>query len=416
VGQLDHLGLIDHDRKRPSAVSRGFQSRLRASEMLMQFATERHPILRCSPRSPLILRDEDGHQIRFRDTAWTRAVVRNVAVIEEMLSSTRIDLDDATPCLWRSGNFMELSDHKHHPYSIHLAHVPITRIFNNGTFEHGGRFVGPPYQSWPKGIRPYITLDGEPTEELDYGQTHVRMLCAQAGLDIKANDVFKIPGGFDREIVKTMFYILINATSLDSALLAMQDEKPRYKGKRAQAIAITEAIKEQFPALVPYLHTGAGLWLMRHESDIAEDVLLNLTARGIAAMPIHDSFVVEAKNAPVLEQIMRDSWSKFVASEATVKYKPKPSVFSPLQQNVPTSVVVGGGGCGVPPGGLAVIVDETLQPNSHSVARHSIEMREVVVRFSRGKRVQRSARLRRQLRGKEVSLWRVHDNLAPALR
>ncbi len=55
------------------------------------------------------------------------------------------------------------------------------------------------------------------------------MLCAQAGLDIKANDVFKIPGGFDREIVKTMFYILINATSLDSALLAMQDEKPRYK-------------------------------------------------------------------------------------------------------------------------------------------------------------------------------------------
>ena len=178
---------------------------------------------------------------------------------------------------------------------------------------------------------PFITLDGELTEELDYGQTHARMICARAGLDIAdASDLFDIPG-FDRDMVKRVFYILVNAMSLRSALLAAADTKPRRKGNYALAAAITEALKERFPALVPYLHTGAGFWLMRLESDIAEAVLLNLTRRGIAALPVHDSFVVKAKHAPVLEEVMVDSWSRFVPSNPVVSHKQKPSVSAPLQ-------------------------------------------------------------------------------------
>jgi plasmid maintenance system antidote protein VapI len=336
IGRLEHLGLIDHDRKKPSAKSHGYQSRFRASALLMALVPA-HPILRCGPpRSPLILRDENGQPIEFRETAWTRVIARNVAEIEEALSSVRVDLGSDTPCLSRNGNFLEVINRNGDPHSVHVAHVPICRIFNDD-WEHGGRFAGPPCQSWPRGIRPHITIDGEATEELDYGQTHLRMICARVGLNIEASDLFDIPG-FERDLVKQVFYILINAPNLHSALSAVADKKPRWKGKYAIAAAITDAIKERFPALAPYLHTGAGLQLMRLESDIAESVLLRLARQqGVVALPVHDSFIGEAKNAPIIEEAMIDSWIQFVGTKPVVSHKQKPSVPAPFQQNVPTS-------------------------------------------------------------------------------
>ena len=335
IGHLEYLGLIDHDRKKASAKSRGYQSRFRASALLMTLVPA-HPTLRCGPpRSSLILRDKNGQPTNFRKTPLTRAMARNVAAIEEALSSVHADLDPGTPCLSRNGDFLEVNDRNGNRHSVHVAHVPICRIFN-GDWNNGGRFTGPPYQSWPRGIRPHITIDGEPTEELDYGQTHLRMLCARVGLNIEPSDVFDIPG-FKRDLVKLVFYILINATSPHSALSAVADKKPRWKGKYAIAAEITDAIKQRFPELAPYLHTGEGLRLMRLESEVAESVLLRLARRGVVALPVHDSFIVQAKNAPVLEEVMFDSWTNIVGTKPTVSYKKKPSVSAPLQRNVPTS-------------------------------------------------------------------------------
>jgi hypothetical protein len=340
VDRLEYLGLLDHDRRPQSSASIGYQSRLIASPLLMSLARA-HPRLRCAPpRSPLVLRDEDKHPIKFRETRWTRGIVRNVAEIDEALSSARIDLDPDTPCLWRYGNFLEVANRYGDPVSVHPAHVPIRRVFNRD-WNNGGRFAGPPYHSWPRFTRNYITLDGQPTVELDYGQTHPRMLCARGGLDIAADeDVYDI-AGFKRDLVKLTFNIVINAPNLLSALRAAADTKPRWKGKYATAAAITEAIKARYPALIPYLHTGAGPWLMRIESDVAENILLHLARRGIVALPVHDSFVIDAKNETILAEAMADSWLRIVGSEATISRKKKPSVSAPLQRNGPTYIMRG---------------------------------------------------------------------------
>ena len=46
--------------------------------------------------------------------------------------------------------------------------------------------------------RAHLTLDGAPTAELDYGATHLRMLLADAGLDVETGDLFDLPG-FERD-------------------------------------------------------------------------------------------------------------------------------------------------------------------------------------------------------------------------
>jgi hypothetical protein len=338
VGRLEHLGHFDHDKKRPrSAINPGqrYQSRFRASARLLLEISETLPSLYCRPpRSLVMLRDEHGQLTEFNETAWTRAVARDVAIIEEALASIRLNLDGDTPCLSRKGDYLQLADRNGDAYGIHIGHVPICRIFNLDSWDKGGRLAGPPYQSWPNSVRHHITIDGEATEESDFGQTHCRMLCARADLDIDVEDIFNIPG-FERDLVKRVFYILINAPSLRSALSAVADgERPRRKGTYATAGAITEAIKERFPGLAPFLHSGLGHDLMRLESDMAVAILLRLIRRGIVALPVHDSFIGQAQHIGLLEETMEATWAQFVRSKTTISRKQKPKFSAPLRQKV----------------------------------------------------------------------------------
>lgn len=314
VDRLAGLKLLDHDRKRPNPRP-GYQSRFKASAELMRVVALKPRIVHNAPYNPVVLRDTDHRPLAFRQTSWTRRIARNVRIIEEMLSAARVDLDPQTPCLWRHGAFLELEDRHGEAYSIHVAHTAVARIFN-GDFAAGGRFCGPGYQSWPKSTRRHITIDGAPTVERDYGQTHARMICAQAGLAIDARDLFDL-AGYDRGLVKKVFHVMLNSCTLHEGLLAVANET-RRKGTRKLAGDIVEALKRRFPPLTPFLHTGAGLRLMRLESDIAESVLLNLAEHGVVGLPIHDSFLVDAKNGPLLDAAMADSWGRFVGSPAVI--------------------------------------------------------------------------------------------------
>jgi hypothetical protein len=344
VGRLEAFGSLEHDRKRPQSVIvpvPRYQSRFRASPNLLRVIATKPPSMTYRPRrSAIVLRDAEGHLTDFTENAWTRAVARNIAVIEEGLASICIGLDGHTPCLSRSGDYLEVSDRNGDAYSIHIAHIPVCRVFN-GAWDKGGRFAGPPYQSWPQKIRSHITIDSEPTGELDFGQTHARMLCARAGLEIDPGDLFDLPG-FERDFVKAVFHILLNALTLQSALRAAAEGKP--KGTHQKAGAVTETLKERYPALTRFLHTGIGLELMRLESDIAEDIQLNLNRRGIVALPIHDSYITKARHTGQVEEAMADAWAKFVGSKATVSQKQKSKVSAPLNRNVPTTAGVVGAG------------------------------------------------------------------------
>jgi hypothetical protein len=55
-----------------------------------------------------------------------------------------------------------------------FAQTVLYRVFNNGSFDLGGRFYGPSWQALPKAWRGRIQIDGEAVVELDYGSLHPR--------------------------------------------------------------------------------------------------------------------------------------------------------------------------------------------------------------------------------------------------
>jgi hypothetical protein len=167
-------------------------------------------------------------------------------------------------------------------------------------------------------VRRCLLIDGEPTGELDFGQAHPRMLAATAGFDIN-RDAYEIDG-LDREQAKIALNIAINALTHGSAVKAIAAEFGG-QGAFAKAAAALTAIKARHPGLAPRLHSGAGLELQYQDARMAEAIVSRMLDRGIATLPIHDSFIVPRKNLGLLEAEMHAVWSTFVGTKAVVNSK-----------------------------------------------------------------------------------------------
>ena len=101
--------------------------------------------------------------------------------------------------------------------------------------------------------------------------------------------------GWPRDLVKVGFNTLVNADTPLSAQPAIANEIGG-EGAYAKAEALVRDIKAKHPAIAHMFASGAGLALMRRDSEMTEALLLRLTARGVVALPIHDSYVVAEKS------------------------------------------------------------------------------------------------------------------------
>ena len=164
-------------------------------------------------QSSIWLRDNDKQLVNYTDTARTKAWRRHLA---------------------RSNTFS--SGHEAR-CGTKLLETDMHRVSNRGSFGRGGR-VYASFQNVKKTTRKKdVTIDGNPTRELDYKSHHPNLLYLQRGLRLDG-DPYDIPG-FDRdEIVKPAFNILINAMTLNVArwaIACMFDPPPKREGRPALA-------------------------------------------------------------------------------------------------------------------------------------------------------------------------------------
>ena len=68
-----------------------------------------------------------------------------------------------------------------HP--ANFKNIEYYRVFNDGSFELGGRFYGTWWVTLNKDIRRRITLNDEKTEELDYSSLGIHLLYSQENLN-----------------------------------------------------------------------------------------------------------------------------------------------------------------------------------------------------------------------------------------
>lgn len=133
------------------------------------------------------------------------------------LPITQADRQQHPDLIGGSERLLEAADSIWQQVSIHLdddllqpMQTTMTRIFNNGSFDEGGRFYCQ-LQNLPKKQRVHLRFDTEPTIEMDFSGMHPHLLYHLQGDDFNG-DPYAIEG-FKREAVKVAFNTLINRDS-----------------------------------------------------------------------------------------------------------------------------------------------------------------------------------------------------------
>jgi hypothetical protein len=186
--------------------------------------------------------------------------------------------------------------------------ITLRRIFND-TWTAGGRVYGGFWQNMRKAERRRLTIDGEPTVELDYARLHPTLLYARAGMRLTFDPY--LPAGFDprlRPAGKATFGRLLNSDGpVDVARIRRPNGMPpdipveEYRRFAAALIRIHEPIASAFG-------TSASLALQFADSEMLLRVLDRMNRLGAAVLPIHDSVIVADRWADELQAAMEAAY------------------------------------------------------------------------------------------------------------
>jgi len=335
VSVIDNLAILGyleqvkghHDRTKQRA---SHMSRMRAKVKLIDFIfkehkitpemVERHPHTEC-----VILKDKDENGkkivVTYTDTAATNAMRTNLNVYNNLLRRTHIDIPwfPAKGVRSRSGNSLIKTDR---------SNKFTRRIFNNHSWEDGGRYYGGWWQGTPKDWRKKILLDGSRAVEIDYSGLHIVLLYALEGTDYwqtVAEDPYRLEGYEEsermRSLLKQVLLTSINGESKQNALGAIQKEvnfnKDEYQWVIDEGIDLGELIDKFSKTHSPiskYFFSGHGVKLQNLDSNIAEMIVNEFTRREIPVLCIHDSFIVPSQYKDDLLVSMKKAFRKALSN------------------------------------------------------------------------------------------------------
>ena len=216
-------------------------------------------------------------------------------------------------------------------------------IFNNESWEEGGRLYavmtkfGVNYQDIPSDYRSTITIDGNPTIELDYGSLHISMLYAAEGVSIMT-DAYDITG-LSRAFVKKAIMVIINADDRTAALKSLENDAKimlnrTLLSKKKQELcrayrdcenfddALT-IIEQRHAAIAKYFYTGYGIKLQNKDSLMALEILNKFATSDIPMLPVHDSFIVDQRQETPLRVVMEEVFERHNGGHKCVVKGPK---------------------------------------------------------------------------------------------
>lgn len=279
-------GFIIHDKVAPN--HRKWQSSMLATPELIartrEILSAGPALVTATPRESIILKNADKERVDYHDNPAIRRMRRRVEEMNEAIRGTLL---------------------------TGVLPAPMVRIFNR-TFNRGGRYyaLGGGWQSMSKEARKLITIDGESVVEIDYKTLHPALLYAEAGAALP-EDCYSI-GSWPRALAKLGLLVLVNAPTKAKARYAIAHHKtmsavavPGSQHALAAADELMDDIKAAHHRIAQYFHSDKGAELMCLDSAIAETVMHLMLLNGVTVLPIHDSFLVQASKAELLEEAMQ---------------------------------------------------------------------------------------------------------------
>ncbi len=288
------------------------QTRIRPTAKLTELLITNHSISIANFRDieqgqEIVLKNDEKKLINYKDTDKTNSMRKVIKAYNKLLLKSEIKLSSTDAEI--DGSIKK--------QNLNLSAVRYHRSFNNGSFELGGRFYGPWWQSVSSELRKHILINGNPTVELDYSAMHIHLLYSREGkkyyrLFPEGDDPYLLDGygDYERKVLKYGILIALNAANKSQGLHAIR-EKLNEEGLFKKGLDL-HGILNQFcakhPLISHYLYSQIGLETQYTDSCVAEYVIKKLTRKGIISLCIHDSFIVEEKHKGLLRDLMTNGF------------------------------------------------------------------------------------------------------------
>jgi len=303
----------------------GYRSRTRATRMLAllfsQFKLNRFMIGYSENEETIIMREKkdenkESQLVDYEDTGSTNRMRDNLKTINAALNRTLINIHLPDERLKKLNKKMKY-DKDRQP--IDFSRRKLRRIFNNESWEDGGRLYHGWWQEVPKDYRKYIEINNEKTIELDYSSLHAQLLYREEHTEYENGDPYILDGLEPyRGLVKLCFNIMLNSKDRDTSIYAMEDKikkgykKAKNKKERLKwmlpipVLDLHDRIEAEHAPIVRHFYSGIGPNLQFRDSVIAEHLMLSMLEDHILILPIHDSFIVQASHENQLREEMKN--------------------------------------------------------------------------------------------------------------
>ena len=255
----------------------------------------------------------------YKDSDLTNELRSNLQALNDFIDSALVNV-------WLPDETYEKAFHKCNYYQKQYYCV-----FNDPEFSKGGRFYGHFIQKIKKRYRPFITINHEATQELDYKGLHPNIMYNQAGTEMEGDPYLLDVDFYNdsmRKSVKSIFSIMSNCKSIEQAKRAIKKQVKKGKnGKKPKIILLEELdvnyqIETIINALLDKHHliadrffqqVPAGWALQLLDSKITMGVMLEMMlVHKAVALSIHDSFIVQSTYLNALKTAMVEVYKREV--------------------------------------------------------------------------------------------------------
>ncbi|GEM_PF-795760 len=255
--------------------------------------------------------------IEYDDTHKTKSLRAALKGYNELLERSYIDIDIKF-------------EHVAIGQRINLASKQCHRVYNDGSFEKGGRFYGAWWLGVKSNLRRYIIINGEETVELDFRAMFFAILYAMEGLNSnEIGDPYELPqypktgneiqDKLFRSLLKMIFMRLLNNESMASVKQSIAKElreNPQdYPTDHPDTSLLISQLQMRHQPIAHYFGTGMATELMYHESEIAEAILYPFIREKEPILCIHDSYICRASVAERLKERMQKAFMRLAAKD-----------------------------------------------------------------------------------------------------
>lgn len=216
---------------------------------------------------------KSGKIIDYTDTKATKIMRHEVRAYNKFLSQHDITLPGHEPLI-----------------------KSVYRVFNDSSFEHGGRYVGGFWQNCKKELRPFITIDGQPTVEIDFTGSHVLIMYALAGVPLVHDPYEQINGTSDRSQAKKICQLLLGCKKRDSIVKSLKN-----LGISESAL---DAFLKRHHAISDWFFKKEATRLQRIEVKIISQIHRLAISSDVPVLTIHDSVICKATDRERMQTMM----------------------------------------------------------------------------------------------------------------